>query len=326
MYLTEFFTSKAASSLVAVHAARSSSIPALSVSWFLGAQNQTWPFRVSRFLCKALYEIGIGCAFNRYSGTLSFYSSNRDKNLYHQISAGRKPLLLNIGSGGFYHPFWRLFDYPGESGYYKGVQGVPGKDFEPVDLCVVPLRLPVVDSSVRAIYVSHTLEHLPYSKALAFLKECSRALVNGGVLRLALPRTSFDFYRASIICEAEFIDPLFKQQFAKQVAFHVFSPCISSLPDDHDFVSDMRATMYSAAKFVDIMKTSYNVSDSFNPCEPGWHLSEWNGSHLSQITNEIGMSLYMPVFRGQSYCPVFSNTHVFDTTEPQITFYGEFIK
>ncbi|MGI5146914.1 class I SAM-dependent methyltransferase [Plantactinospora sp. CA-294935] len=47
--------------------------------------------------------------------------------------------------------------------------------------------LPYPNSSVSAIYSSHTLEHLYYDQALLLLRECHRTLRPGGMIRLALP-------------------------------------------------------------------------------------------------------------------------------------------
>lgn len=47
--------------------------------------------------------------------------------------------------------------------------------------------LPFPDGIAEAIYSSHMLEHLPRDAADFVLKECTRVLYPGGVLRLALP-------------------------------------------------------------------------------------------------------------------------------------------
>ena len=48
-------------------------------------------------------------------------------------------------------------------------------------------RLPLADDSTALVYSSHFLEHIPRSDVPAFLHECHRVLVPGGVLRLVLP-------------------------------------------------------------------------------------------------------------------------------------------
>lgn len=48
-------------------------------------------------------------------------------------------------------------------------------------------RLPFPDDSLRAIYSSHTFEHLHVDVAERALAECHRVLAPGGVLRIAVP-------------------------------------------------------------------------------------------------------------------------------------------
>ena len=323
MTTLELFSPGASKALTAVNSMRACKIPALAISGCFDAA-KSWPFMFQRYFTKRMYRLGLGCFFSRYSSALSFYSASRDSRLYSGYNS--TDTFVNFGSGGFYHPRWKLFDYPGESAYYKRVQGVQGVDYLPIDLCAESLRLPFDASSVSAIYLSHTLEHLQLDRALLFLAECSRILKNNGILRLALPRTAFDFSRASIICESIYVSQAYKKEFARQVAFHVFSPSVGLLPENHDFLTDLRDVDYVASRFVDLMKSKYGLSGVFNPQDPGWHLSEWNDRLLSSLSNDLGMSLYVPCFRGQTFCPPMSNIHVFDTTEPQITMYGEFIK
>lgn len=48
-------------------------------------------------------------------------------------------------------------------------------------------RLPFPDGTVDTIYSSHMLEHLYFDQANGLLRECSRILRPGGIIRLALP-------------------------------------------------------------------------------------------------------------------------------------------
>jgi predicted SAM-dependent methyltransferase len=47
--------------------------------------------------------------------------------------------------------------------------------------------LPISDCSCELIHNEHFLEHLTVQEALAFLRECRRMLIPGGVLRVAMP-------------------------------------------------------------------------------------------------------------------------------------------
>ena len=81
-------------------------------------------------------------------------------------------IFCNFGSGAFYHPKWKNYDYPGQSAYYKCLQGIDGTDFNAINLCAVSLDIPEEDNSVALIYCSHTLEHLEAGAAKRFLREC----------------------------------------------------------------------------------------------------------------------------------------------------------
>ena len=61
------------------------------------------------------------------------------------------------------------------------------------------MKIPLDTSSVDLIYCSHTIEHLEEAKAINFLKECSRILKSGGVMRLSIPHTENNFYFSRLI-------------------------------------------------------------------------------------------------------------------------------
>ena len=47
--------------------------------------------------------------------------------------------------------------------------------------------IPLPERSASAVYHSHVLEHLPFSHAKRFLRECLRVLAPGGILRVVVP-------------------------------------------------------------------------------------------------------------------------------------------
>ena len=93
--------------------------------------------------------------------------------------------MLNIGCGSRFHP-----------------------DFVNVDLVAYGLNvLPMdirkgiafPDGSFDVVYHSHLLEHIPPDRALSFLEECARVLVEDGVVRVAVPdleQIARDYLRA----------------------------------------------------------------------------------------------------------------------------------
>tara|TARA_A100001015_G_C14731093_1_gene609890 strand:+ start:310 stop:780 length:471 start_codon:yes stop_codon:yes gene_type:complete len=122
--------------------------------------------KLSRFINKYLYKFGLGSSLNRYNNSLTFYSAQSDKNLYKGFKKSDK--FINFGSGAFFHNRWKNYDYPGQSKYYKSIQGLEGQDFFPIDLCSNNLSIPEDDVSIELIYCSHTLEHIDYSSSIRF--------------------------------------------------------------------------------------------------------------------------------------------------------------
>ena len=47
--------------------------------------------------------------------------------------------------------------------------------------------MPFPDESITQIYSSHFMEHLTYKEGQAFLDECSRVLVSGGIFSICVP-------------------------------------------------------------------------------------------------------------------------------------------
>src|SRR5262249_42754065 len=82
-----------------------------------------------------------------------------------------RPTRLHIGCGQEAIPGWINLD----------TRTLPGVDR------VLDVRLGLPFEDVSAIYAEHFLEHLSLEEGLSFLRECRRALNQGGVLRLSTP-------------------------------------------------------------------------------------------------------------------------------------------
>lgn len=88
-----------------------------------------------------------------------------------------------------------LLFYPFKLHIGCGLNGMPGwihidrnDAHEVVDLVWdVTTGLPFRNDSCRYIYHEHLLEHFPPDKGVAFLSECRRVLMPGGVMRIAMP-------------------------------------------------------------------------------------------------------------------------------------------
>jgi cephalosporin hydroxylase/predicted SAM-dependent methyltransferase len=88
-------------------------------------------------------------------------------------SAAGIPYLLNLGCGRTIHRDWLNVDM------------APSNPTVITHNLLEPL--PLDDGTCSAVYSSHVLEHIPKDKAPAFIAECFRVLVPGGVLRIVVP-------------------------------------------------------------------------------------------------------------------------------------------
>lgn len=262
---------------------------------------------------------GFKLSFSRYLATIFFYSKSKDKKLY--AAYKDNDIFVNFGSGGFQHKRWICYDYPGNSKYYKSLQGAKGKNYYGIDLtdCAA---LPFEDESVALIYCSHTLEHLPEKDARFFLSECARILKVGGGLRLALPDTTFDIMKAKIIYEQNRAEDALCA--VRDAASHIFAPSASLM--DVEIQEIAKRVDFDAKNFSLELINRDPMRGAFRDGNPEFHLSFWSHEKLLSIGLEVGFNMYVPSQQGVSTFLPFTNRCVFDTTEPQLSLYGELLK
>jgi SAM-dependent methyltransferase len=277
--------------------------------------------KLVKFINKKLYKFGLGAAINRYDTSLTFFSSKNDKKLYSNYT--NHDTFYNFGSGAFHHPRWQNFDYPGNSDFYKAIQGKVGEDFTAIDLCQDNLKLDIADNSASLIYCAHTLEHLTEEKTHIFLKECVRILKPGGIMRIAVPTTQESFNFAKILFDQDAVPLKTKQKVILLAASSVLWNS-NTLPDN-EIIEIAIESKFSAEKFHKLC-AKRGVSIDFNPEGPERHVTFWGQDKLKIASRKAGFSAYMPFYRGQSLAEPFKNIEVFDTTEPHLSHYGEFVK
>lgn len=102
-----------------------------------------------------------------------------------------KPVLVNIGCGRVWHPYWINLDHQPTS-----------PEVRPFD---IRKPLPFEDGSVDAVYASHVLEHLDREEGLGLLRECRRVLKPAGIVRIVVPDLEdlcrFYLQRLEAVCE-----------------------------------------------------------------------------------------------------------------------------
>lgn len=278
--------------------------------------------RIVRFINKYFYPFLFGAALNRYDSSVSIYSSRADKALYKEFDVSNS-IFLNFGSGAFQHPLWTNYDFPGLSDYYKSIQGKINKDFYPINLCEEDLILPYDNNSVSLIYSGHTIEHLEEDKAKHFLSECARVLEPGGTFRIAIPSTDVSFHFSKIIFDQRNVSDIDKAISIRSSTLHVFQP--SSELSEEIIQEESVKSNFDAGTFLNSSVMNRGLSSDFRESNPEFHISHWNHEKLASASEEAGFDYYLPLYRGSSTKPPFRNIEVFDTTEPQVSLYGEFV-
>ncbi len=276
-----------------------------------------------RFINKYLYKIGfVGAILNRYDNSITLYSASKDKKLYKNYPKNSK--FINFGSGGFNHPLWINYDFPGQSSYYKKLQGKEEIDFYPINLCIDNLKVPFEDNSCDLIYCSHTLEHLEEEKGLNFLRECQRILKPNAIMRIALPSTENNFYYAKLIYNQEKISQKIKDEVILDCANKLFSET-ENLHNEL-VIKKVIESDFSIKNFIEIIRKENNLSLKFKDESPERHITYYSHEKLIDISKKLNFQFYTPLYKGSSFAEPFKNLEVFDTTEPQWSIYGEFIK
>ena len=278
--------------------------------------------KVSRFINKYLYRLGLGSSINRYDNSLTLYSAFADKKLYSNYSLKEK--FINFGSGAFFHNRWKNYDYPGNSSYYKSLQGKSNKDFNPINLCNEKLIIPETDNSVALIYCSHTLEHLDKESSIRFIKECYRILKKGGVLRVALPNTKNEFYLLRCVMNQSNAPEDIRKNYLQDAASVVIGD--TRKLDLENILELMRKSSFDSNKFYNETISKHPEMSKFEGSNPERHINYWDFDNLTIVMREIGFEATIPTYQGSSVAQPFCNLHVFDNTESHISFYADIIK
>lgn len=278
--------------------------------------------KISRFINNYLYHFGIGSSVNRYDNSFTIYSAFADKKLYSGYNKNDK--FINFGSGAFYHKRWKNYDYPAQSLHYKNFQGNDGKDFFSIDLNKHNLKIFESEDSTALIYCSHTLEHLDSKSSEKFLSECFRILKGGGVLRLALPNIKNDFYLTKCLISQNIENEDIKKNYLNDAASHILTDARNI--NSNELKKLIEKSQFKSHLFYKNLKQKYPKFLIFNKQKPERHINCIDFYNLIKLSKKIGFSCVIPTYQGSSVALPFSNLHVFDNTEPHISFYADIIK
>ena len=309
---------------LAPHSIRSNTISSISFSGKPISAKYFFP-KIVRFINKFLYNIpifGIGASIDRYSNTLSFYSSNQDKINYSKYN--NKSLFINLGCGGFSHKKWINYDLPGKTEYFKKILGKPNIDFYPLDLCDENSKINQDDNTVDLVYISHVIDHLDKKSISRTLRDIYRVLKPGGILRIVLPFTDRFLENCKLV----------EKQEQVPIEQKLISTCLTikhSLSDAQKIKDEklFEIAVASNYKFEDIEKYLANSIDTlykFEPNSPYRRLAYFNHQIMLAYSESAGFRACFPLLKGHSFAKPFLNPHVFDVTEPQMSMYFELLK
>ena len=266
--------------------------------------------------------MGLASSLNRYDNSLTLYSYFADKKLYSNYTENDK--FINFGSGAFFHNRWKNYDYTGKSSFYKSIQGNTYKDYNPIDLTEESLKIPEMNNSIDLIYCSHTLEHLDNKSSHRFLKECYRILKKGGVLRVSLPNIKNDFYLLRCLIKQNEVNDGIKKNYIKDVSNHVLTD--TKTMKIENILEVLEKTSFESKRLYNEFASKYPKITSFDGNNPDRHINYWDFDNLIEVMSKIGFESTIPTYQGSSVARPFCNLHVFDSTEPHISFYADIIK
>lgn len=108
--------------------------------------------------------------------------------LYPERARPLRPRYVNIGAGAFRHPYWHNLDMPNR--FYSKAQS---NQIHIVHDLTSGDPLPLADGSLKAVYMSHVVEHLPDASVRHCFAEVYRALQPGGFFRLSCPDIDLEY-------------------------------------------------------------------------------------------------------------------------------------
>lgn len=231
-----------------------------------------------------------------------------------------KPLYLNVGAGKWRHPLWHNLDHPVE-GYEKS----HGRLDIAHDL-MSDQPFDVEDNSLRAVFTSHTIEHLNDAYVLRMFKNVHRCLLSGGYFRITCPDAALA-YAAYQRGDKSFWEPDDKKYSLEQLFLSVFSASCSSVMDGDEenrvFDEEVRRVFSEMP-----MEEAFNHFTKDKPISliskhPQSHDTWFTVDKLKSMLIEAGFTDVWESRYGQSICQPMRDMGYFDTTRPDISLFVE---
>ena len=262
------------------------------------------------------------------------YRKELYERLYSPQHLAQKP-FINIGAGGFSHPYWTNLDFVSE--WYAPMQKEGLVQYDMMAL----KPLPFDDASIEAAYTSHAIEHVTEEAVKNVFKEVYRVLKPGAYFRVTTGPDSATDYAAMMREDEDWF--YWDEWYTEEGSFeHLYKQSATSVPVQERWLhhvasslapnsideKDKKVTADEIKKLAAEM-TREELLDhltkqcEFRPQKPGNHISWWDGEKIIAFLKEAGFGeVYLSGFK-QSRSPLMRRSTLFDHTHPQISVYVE---
>ena len=270
---------------------------------------------------------------NGIKGILNFfgYSIFISKAINSNKISKNNEICINIGSGDWKCDGWINLDYPTK--WYAKSQS--HNKFIPYD--IRKDLLPFKDESVDLIYCSHVIEHIENEYIDKLFNECYRVLKTEGGGRFCCPDAEFlyevtktnkdywdwrkSWFSNSRYCKINATDNLKEvDKLVAETATPKFQSYKGAIPSNFDYEAFFENDDMNS--FFERMTQDL----SFRPEWPGDHINWWTFDKMKKKLQQAGFKTVIRSKFGGSIFNEMRNISKFDTTEPQMSLYVEFIK
>lgn len=248
-------------------------------------------------------------------------------------------ILLNIGAGSFKRSGWTNLDF--ENPHY----GWDKDSFIQYDITEMK-PLPFESGSVKAVYISHVVEHLKDQHVRALFSEIRRVLKRRGVFRLAVPNADIYYMcmrtgeTASLMWRNRFFRKHGWEDMSllRPAHYLVREVCTArgeflSLPSEfRRFESNADNPKYIPVEIVEKKFASLKRDKffeflcrdlQFDPSHAGDHINWWNFDKVKRFLEKARFGFVMPSScLASSFAPMKEWPH-FDSTRPMMSLYVE---
>lgn len=248
-----------------------------------------------------------------------------DVSEYEELERPEVPRYVNIGAGGFFHPYWHNLDNPND--YYSDSQ--KGRLHIQYDL-TSHQALPFDDNSLKVAYSSHVIEHIHDDDVEYLFHEIYRCLRPSGYFRITCPDMDleYDAYRRG---DASFwkwpnaygifntsIEQKFLDHFATALTeTHPYMKCEKC---SNEYVRNAFDKLPKEEAFeLFVKKLPREIEKNFT----GDHINWFNSAKIIKMLKRANFSNIRESKFGQSHCAILRDKRLFDSTCPELSLYIE---